>query len=638
VRLSTLLLLGCPASPFVLEPSECADEPPGIGEVRAKAVVCSSEIPADGEAKIGDWVIENSRVRFTVRNQPNRLTQLRGGGGTIIDAEVQGAGDAITELVPDVEGGWPTSTSISIDDGNVVVRDQDNPQRQWRYILEPDSSVLRLTDASGFTLVPIAGATLIGSWLHSMSDNHPLVIAGHEAPTDTGGWLYWAHTDRLVFGTSREVMGTLFEDSTLQVGTTEGEAIEVQLNGALLTRTPATDGKYRHEMPSESTIRAVSEGYTPGPWGAPEQGMTPPLGMSGFITVTVVDPDGTPAPATLTWNGVSYPVSVNGQRVPVGAGLGSGLITAGPEYLPVTIEEQSIGGDVEIDVHLEAMTTEAAWVAFDVPTFPGPVERRSTEDILATLSGSGVDYAVLTAADEVAQTSVPPDFGWPISYHGGSTANGPDGHIVAWPWSSDSKSAAHGAAPWHELSPIELFHWMSKAGRRFTAVDALWSSNTSQVSSLHPRPDAFLIRSPSELPQYTTLLDGWLAASLVGERTWVETTSRARTDVLRAILEGKTTPSTGPRLLFTVNGHGPGTNLAEWPDIGWSVGLAELHIEAPGDITQISLIGPRGNRLAEWPIEALPVTTSLPEVAWVIAMAEGESDWAITGPIWMQRP
>ena len=638
MRLSTLLLLGCPASPFVPETPACADEPPGMGVVRAKAVVCAGEIPADGEAKIGDWVLENSRVRFTVRNQPNRLTQLRGGGGTIIDAEVQGGGDALTELVPDVEGGWPTSTSINVENDQIVVRDRDDPVREWRYILEPDSSVLRMTDASGFTLVPMAGATLIGDWLHSMSDAHPMVIAGQDPPIDHGGWLYWSNTDQLIFGTSREVMGTLFEDSELKAGTTDGEAVEIQLNGTLLTRTPSSDGNYRHEIPADGIIRAVSPGHTPGEWGNPELGVTPPVGPSGFITVTVVDPDGTPTPATLNWNGTSYPVSVNGQRVPVGAGLGSGQITAGPEYTPVSIGEQIIEGDIEIDVHLEAMTTEAAWVAFDVPAFPGPIERRSTADVLAALSGSGVDYAVLTAADEVAQTSVSGDFSWPIVHHGGSAANDPTGHPFAWPWSSDSTSAAHGAAPWHELSTLELFHWMSKAGRRFTAVDALWTSNTAQVSSLHPRPDVFLIRSPDELFQYTTLLDTWLAASLIGERTWVEASTRARTDILRGILEGQTTPSTGPRLLFTVNGFGPGANLVEWPDIGFGPRSAEVRIEAPGDISQITLIGPHGDHLGEWPSSALPITVDLPDVAWVVAMAEGETDWAITGPIWMQRP
>jgi len=609
-----------------------------MDEVRAKPIVCSSEIPADGEAKIGDWVIENSRVRFTVRNQPNRLTQLRGGGGTVIDAEVQGAGDAITELVPDVEGGWPTYTSINVEDDHIVVRDRDDPQREWRYILEPNSSVLRMTGATGFTLVPIGGATLIGDWIHSMSESHPLVVAGHATPTDSGGWLHWGNTDQLVFGTSREVMATLFEDSALQAGTTDGEAIEIQLNERLLTRIPSTDGGYRHEMPPQSTLRAISAGHTPGEWGDPGAGIAPPVGPPGFITVTVVDPAGVPTPATLHWNDTSTPVSVNGSRVPVGAGLGSGQITAGPEYTSVTIEEQVIEGDVEIDVHLEAMTTEAAWVAFDVPAFPGPVERRSPADVLAALSASGIDYAVLTAADEVAQTSLPVDFDWPIAHHGGSVANGPNGHPFAWPWSSNSTSAAHGAAPWHKLSTIELLHWMSKAGRRFTAVDALWTSNTFQVSSLHPRPDAYLIRSPDELPQYITLLDGWLAASLIGERTWVEATTRARTDILRGILEGKTTPSTGPRLLFTVNGYGPGANLVGWPDIDWGPRSAEVHIEAPGDITQITLIGPHGDHLAEWPLGALPITVDLPDVAWVIAVAEGESDWAITGPIWMQRP
>ena len=90
--------------------------------------------------------------------------------------------------------------------------------------------------------------------------------------------------------------------------------------------------------------------------------------------------------------------------------------------------------------------------------------------------------------------------------------------------------------------------------------------------------------------------------------------------------------------MFTVNGAGPGANLAEWPDTGWGPWSAEIRIDAPGDVSQIALVGPNDARLGEWPVEALPAMVDLPDVAWVIAVAEGENDWAITGPIWMQRP
>jgi hypothetical protein len=48
------------------------------GEVRARRIGCSDEILPDGEARQGDWLLENSQIRLAIRDATVSLTQLTG--------------------------------------------------------------------------------------------------------------------------------------------------------------------------------------------------------------------------------------------------------------------------------------------------------------------------------------------------------------------------------------------------------------------------------------------------------------------------------------------------------------------------------------------------------------------------------
>ncbi|MEC9390952.1 MAG: hypothetical protein VX944_12840, partial [Myxococcota bacterium] len=135
-------------------------DPPAPGEVRAKRIVCGAEIPSGGEAKIGDWLLQTERIRVTVRNQPNRLTQLTGGGGTIVDIAIHGESDDIIELLPTLPGEWPDDVTIEAHDGVIRLRATDDPTRTWSYTLEGDTGAIVATGVTGFTLVPNPGTTL----------------------------------------------------------------------------------------------------------------------------------------------------------------------------------------------------------------------------------------------------------------------------------------------------------------------------------------------------------------------------------------------------------------------------------------------------------------------------------------------
>ncbi len=626
-----LWLVGCGPVQTGPDDPECAAERPEAGHVRAKQVVCSGEIPAGGEARIGDWLLENSRVRLIVRNQPNRLTQLTGGGGTIIDAEVSGEGDDIIELVPRVAGEWPEQVEVQAQSNQVVVTAADGSDRTWVYSLQPDSGAVLLTGASGFTVVPSAGSEMIGDWLHGTSG---LVIAGTETPIDRGGWVDW-NEDTLWLGTSRSVTIDRFASTSLGVFETAASHVEFRLNDAIITRQPTTDGVLTHEYPDGAEVRGVEKGHHPSAWTNADQQSPEPLAEGGVLVLSPIAPDGDPIPFMVTWNDEQHPIGSRGGTAYVGPGPGSGQITAGPGYLPYDLPFDDLTGQTELEASLVRVARPASWVAFGVPASPGPAERRTASDLLLHLGARGFNYAVLTAVDEVARGTSDDAS---IPHHSGSKAGSPEGSVYAWPWTADSKEAAHGAAPWSELSPAELLSWMSKAGRRYTAVDTDWMQAVGSIDTLQIMPDLLLVRGLEDLPQVASLYDGWNALGLIGTTSWVDTETPYRDDILRAILEGRAAPGTGPQLILTVNGAAPGDSATDWPETLPTERIAEVDLNLPGDIETVRIVGPGAETIHTWSIDDLPTTIELPDLPWVMAVAEGTHDWSMTGAIWLQRP
>lgn len=619
-----------PLDPGVHSP-ECAADPPGLGQVRAKQIVCASEIASGGEAKIGDWLLENSRVRIAIRGQPNRLTRLTGGGGTVIDAEVLGGGDGLVEIAPLGIGDWPERTLISAENETISVRADDGSGRTWTYELNPDTGELQIKGAEGFSLVPEAGSELVGEWVHGPNG---LVIAADDRPEDLGGWLNWAGTS-VWFGTSRTVTTDRF--SGVQTGqfSTQASHVEFRINGALFTRQPTDSSTLEHEFPVGTEVRGVTPGHAPTDWVDAASSGIPALGTGGFLELLPIAPRGRAIGATVEWNGSVHWVGPTGGLVPVGPGTGSGWITSGPEYTPYEIPFASIDDQVSLAATLEPIGDDAAWIAFGVESSPGPFERSRADQSLERLGANGVEYAVLIATDEVAKGSQDPES---IPHHAGSRSGGPQGTVWAWPWTPNSKEAAHGAAPWSELNDTELLAWMSKAGRRYTAVDAQWIEQAGSISALTHPPDLLYLRSPNDLAAAVSLYDRWIDIALVGPNAWVDTDKPWGEDILRALLEGRSAPSTGPKLALTVDGHGPGERASTWPRTPSGPMTAELSVEHPGDVTTIQLIGSAGTVVGSWEPEELPVSIELPDLAWVLATAEGETDWTVTSPVWMRRP
>ena len=627
-----LWLVSC--GPAVPEPpeSDCAIRRPQVGEVRAKQIVCADEIPMGGEAKLGDWLLENHRVRLTIRNQPNRLTQLDGGGGTIIDLELIGKGDNVVEIVPTLDTEWPDSIQISAAQNAIELTAQDGTHRTWTYSLAPETGELRLSGATGFTVVPSPGSRLIGSWLHTGTG---LVIAGESHPSDQGGWLHW-ESNSLWLGTSRNV--TTDTHPTAQVRTFDSDAshIEIRIGENLMTRAPTSDSTVTHEFPDNAEVRGVKDGHTPTDWVSAATGTIDPIGAGGFINVAPIAPNGTPIPFMVEWNETLHPIAATGGTAAVGPEPGSGLITAGPKHTDYEIPYTEITGQVELEAELEPRTEMSAWVAFGIPAAPGPKERRTAAEVLLDLGAQGFDYAILTATDEIAQPAAADDAA--IPHHAGSRSGGTHGSVYAWPWSANSKAAAHGAAPWTELSPHDLLGWMSKAGRRYTAVDSDWLMNAGDLASASVSPDLLFVRTIDDIDEVAQVFDNWNAIGLVGSSTWVSANETHRDALMRALIEGRGSPSTGPKIALNINGLEPGDAALGADEATPAPNIASIGIDLAGDLTTVRLVGPGAETIAEWSVSELPATTDLPDMDWVLAVAEGENDWAMTSPIWLRQP
>jgi len=628
--------MGCNAAPQSSYEDQCEDDPPNVGEIRAKQVVCDEELPDGAEGEVGDWLLENDRIRLIIRGATHRLTKLDGTGGTILDASIPGEADGITEIYPIFEQAWPSAAVISATESGIRVEASDESGLVWEYHLSSDSSLLTVEGATGFTMVPAHGAYRTGDLVQS-PQTIPLTVGGTGGIEDDGGWVHWRGTHQLGIGELDEVIAALHPNVITATGETDGRALQVHTDNFDYAFS-IEPGAFSSVVPTNATMRALRAGFQPSNWETPSEDLELMVGPDGFISTSISNDAGEPVAASVYWNDQRYDLPPGPNTIAVGPGEGSGWIDAGPKYGIQPIENQTISGTLSLETTLQSLVTGSALVAIDAPAFPDRTERNFTDDRLTELAAAGVDYAILTAGDEVAQANPSEDLKVDIASHAGSRANSDMGSPLAFPWSYNRREPAHGAAPWKILDPLELLAFMSKAGRRTTVVDRDWVESAGPVVDWDPLPDWFIVRNVGDIDSYITLLDHWVPTAVLGNSTWVSTETRNRTDILRAMIEGKTTATTGPQILFLINGKGPGSNLyTEYNDIEFSPDV-QVQIQNPGDIEQVTMIGSGGIELVSWKPESPPSHYPMSDSNWVLLIAKGDTDWAITSPIWLRRP
>lgn len=692
-----LLLGACAAVPAVdtgLE-ARCDARELGADEVRARRIPCSDELVEGGDGRRSDWLLENSRLKVVVREEGVALTRFDLAGGTIVDLVpvangAQGADDVLEEIVPAVGGRWFREVAISTEHAPgraaLVLSGtlEDGSAATVRYALEADSETLLLEGMDALTLVPGQGGVRVGDVVEL---DQELLWTTDGAVSDRGGWLDATGVSALTTG-SREAVAawrwpagrTLSGSATLDDGTpvsgelplvdagaTADVAWVAVLEGAeVVSRWPVDDGRFSAWVGPEATgLRLEVPGYEVDELGL-EEGDTggeqpePALvaGAPGYVRVEVVDTDGLPLPARFAWGEAAWSMPAGGLLVPTGPGAEAATVSAGPAFSRWTSESLEVTGVTGLRVVLERTGAPRILAQLDREAWPDAGVRAWSEDVARDAAAEGVRFLVVVADDEVARSGLSSrDQPWLVVRAGSRADTDSAGRPLAWPWSRSNNRGGQGAAPWPDLSPLDLLAVMDDAGDRRTVVDPGWVGAAGDPLGWDPLPTALRVEDLGNLPVLGEVYDRFLPLVLVGPLTWIEGLDEepvwSREDVEAMLLAGRTVAGNGPYISLEVDGVGPGGQAEVRPG-GHRAREARVEVHAPAwmDLDAAWLLGSDGQEPCRWEASAhsgvrLRGRCLLPDdLDWVVAVAAGDREtegvegtpWAVTGPVWLGRP
>lgn len=654
-----LLALGCAVETQTWETASCDLTTPDPGEVRVCRLGAGDFVEGTG-AQTADWRLQNAVLDVIVRAEFAPLTRLQGRGGTVVAAIPSGGTDPITELIPELPGGWFSELFITAEPGEgeaallLTGLDLQGQPQTVRWRLRADSPVLELEGASGFSLLVPPGSEVVGSTVE-VGD---VLIGTLSNPLDRGGELRWFDADSLVIAERRAAIEALWPDGLAVSGVAVGaERVEARAGGqGLVQLVVDEDGAFTGEVPPQTEeLVALAEGYAAGPGQAPGQDLQLDLGEQGLLWARAVDERGTDIPAVLLRDGRSYAVPAGGASLAVGPGTSETWLWAGPGYEARHVMALAVDGEASLSAVLRSVGEPGNRILaeLELQGWPDAEVREPSADILARAVGRGVGYAVLLADDEVAQqVNVEPHLaGSLVASAGSRAATDSLGQPFAWPWQAEATRAAHSAAPWHRLEVGDLLSTMSLGADRVLVVDsqtvqAVLDSDTPEDLG---RATALRLADLDELTFWLSLLDEGWDLPVVGPWTWVEDVdplAYAAVDVESGLMRGRTIASSGPRLHLTVDGQGPGSLvLTENPTV-----QVEVEAWTPGwaPIDELILYGSEGE-LARVSADRTALAASLelevPADGYIIAVVTGSERseltgdvaWAVSSPVWVER-
>lgn len=673
MRVSLLVLsglaLGCRPTIEPLETLDyvCDARQLELGEVRVRRIPCGDEAIENGDATRGHWMLENAFLRVGIRDQGVSLTRLGRAGGTIVDFSRSGSDDFVLEATPLIgpEQDWFVDAEVLPfeEEGlaGIEVRGTLASGREdaMRYILRADAGTVELEGVDGIELSTERFAGRIGETMVSPNDAFQLFATDGRLDEDRGGWVRWTDVENIALAAPNELHGLLPRRWAIQYsGVATGDYVEAWSSGELVHRVPTGGGVDQPFAiwvpPTVDRLRATAFGTAPGEFVSPGDNVRLDVGRRGVLDLELQDTEGENLPASVWWNGVRWYFSSGYGSISGVPGLGSGVVSAGPQYELATIPELDVYDEVFAAAVLEkAIEDPPLLAALGVSSWPGSTSRTDTSTLVASAAAAGVQVVVAVADDEVARASVSSaNERRSVALAGSRADTTAAGRPYAFPWGANSREAAHGAAPWPELDAVDLLAAMTPLGQRCTVVDPDWLAAAGDPDTWELQPDAVQIRSLDELPAYTALLDRWRQPALLGPLTWLDGTdpdSFSEDDAVAAIFEARTVATTGPLITLRVENALPGGNVADEP-----LRRTLLRVEAPRwiPLTHAALIGPDGE-LARWELpddtaQRLEVELSLdPELDWVLATAWGEElnppvvetpAWAATSAIFLGRP
>ncbi|MCB9742930.1 MAG: hypothetical protein H6741_05465 [Alphaproteobacteria bacterium] len=637
------------------------------GQVRAKAIGCSDELPRNSEGRTGDVLLQNAFLSVIIRSPGEALTLVGAPGGTIVDAAPVGWNDRLLEAVPvvdgtwmftrswswgvDSEGAWLTleggaATVLGLNEPASVDRVDEGAERRLTYRLRPDSHVLELEGADGLYLHGALGTELAQAGVFHTGIGYLTDGTGVE---DLGGAAIFAHADRLAVGTLADVVGALEPEAPRASGRCAGERVRVEdAQGRALAWL---DADFDSPMPlGAAALVCLAEGHADGAATPLGEDLSLSPGPAGALWVRVTDDSGAAIPAVVEVDGLPYALPPGGAALPTGPGTKALRIHHGPAYGEWTGTLSVPEGAVTpLSLSLDRAIEAEGWVLVDLfrEASPSRTARAVASDDLDLAAAAGVGFALQTALDEVARPFHSDWSGDWLRYRAGSRAETVSaGAVWSWPWGSNTRYAGHGATDWIELSPeLVLVGAMGDSSpRRFTVVDADWIQEAGPPGGWGATPTLLRVRGPSDLDTVRALLDAGARVGLVGPVTWSPVPGgealASAVAVERGLVRGDSVASAGPLLeLSRVSApeDSGGDSAVEPADAPVDLSLRlQARGDARVDAVEVYVDGQLVASFTPTRGETLSLEAELTELRgrWALAVAWGE-DWAYSAPLWL---
>ena len=599
------------------------------------------------------------------------LTKLGTAGGSIIDMSTWDSTDQLIELLPLFNEEQLETAEIQVLDdettGLIVsgITFSGEPV-SFTLRLESNSRHLQITGPSSWFGMFSPEVDIHQRSIEIEDDGNLHLLISNSVIREEEAWVVLESPSQLTFGLQEDALTSAFPNHESITGFSDGEWVELRHQAETWARLPVEDGIYSGPIPNEiDHLVATAIGHEDGiatPVNEPEW---VEVGEEGWIRVQLATETGQALAGILFRDAVPYTIPTGGGRIPVGPGIADTWIYAGPAFEARLWPDLSVTGSIELEAFLRPVIMDSWLLQLGVKGWPDRTEPRSSEELAAALTGTGIAFSVVVAEDEIATASVPTHLSHTFVMQGGSQASTDSGSPFAWPWTATIKRPAHGATPWSGLDSIDLLASLSKNGTRYTVVDPEWVAAAPPHWQWDPHPTALQIQSLQDLDVVIDLADQSFPIRVVGPLTWIDQPNGAETtetEIMARFLHGSPVASNGPLISLRVNGAAPGDTINTEP-IVHNTALESafldplsinIEVQAPNwiPIDGIAIIGPGGETLESWTIDpnssaSFSIETNVPRRDWIAAICWGESAnpplqdlpaWAFSGIVWVDRP
>lgn len=610
------------------------------GELRGRLLLCSEEEISDGESRRGEFLLENSMLRFTVRSPPNSLTQFAA-GGSIIDIAAPGSSDFIQEILPMKEGLFLNHSTLELNTTEeAVTLSITNEEQVLSYSISPDRPEIFLQGMDAVYIVPDAGTHRIGNTLYSPYTD--LVIHLNGSVTDYGGHLVFESPDSIVLSSAYDVWKWRDDEAILYTLESQIPTIRFfDINEQLISELNSIDGYIEGYIPSTAVyLQPYKEGCLAQELQLLGSQINDDFEVCGKIKVRVQDDNGTSIPATLLYGEESIPIPAAGLMLPMSETIDGATIMAGPQYESLNILQINPTQEPQIDVSLKRAAPDHLLFQPFVICSPDQSTRETTDEIAQRLIGLGIDFSLCTGQNIVPDYPKPTPHieEWITLLPGSQTLSTPLVH--GWPWTQTLRDEGYGAIP-EFLTENEMLDFAGKTGRN-TIVDSKWVESNSPPWDT--QPDFLYIDSKSDIPLYHALLQQQVPIHPLAPYTsCLRLTDETHhpIDIETELRREHVALGNGPVVILHTQGKSNGDVASPSP-----VHAISISVYAPQwmSLNSLRLWGELDAPLREWQIEGAQTVVHSTKLKSSFFFAEvtgiseidGSELWGLSAPVFIQ--